>query len=286
MSEEKESSEKTRTRQASYDSEKNSARTLSSESALERLQSGLEKLDKTTIELRRSPRKTNDLPEDPTAPVSFPCKKCSFVIFTTFADLIEHMMLSHDPPADLPGFRKIERKSYDCPTCKFPFPSAFKMKQHADKKECFEVADDDQLATPTLSRKDKRGFHLCQMCDFKCKDGNLMQQHLREGHYPNRDCFVSADPRLRRLGEEFRKNEIDLLNQPLPSESTAPSSVVPQSPETPPRKLRPARNLRAPQRFEGFHLSPPHRKLHKTIPLASREKNLKQEGIKMPRNQR
>jgi len=96
------------------------SRTLSSESALERLQNGLDKIEKpTTIELRRSPRKKSHESNKSASPApTFPCKKCNFVSFTTFADLVEHMMLSHDPPADFPGFRKIERKNYDCPICK------------------------------------------------------------------------------------------------------------------------------------------------------------------------
>jgi len=88
-------------------------------------------------------------------------------------------MLSHDPPADFPGFRKIERKNYDCPICKFPFPTAFKMKQHMDENDCFELPDDGHLASQSLSLKDNRGFHLCQMCDFKCKDSKVINEHIR-----------------------------------------------------------------------------------------------------------
>ena len=62
---------------------------------------------------------------------------------------------------------------------KFPFASAFKMKQHMDKKECFELPDDGHLASQKLSLKDNRGFHLCQMCDFKCKDAKLINKHIR-----------------------------------------------------------------------------------------------------------
>jgi len=184
------------------------------------------------------------------------------------------MMLSHDPPAgDFPGFRKIERKNYDCPICKFPFASAFKMKQHMDKKDCIELADDEHLANQKLSLKDKRGFHLCQMCDFKCKDAKVINQHIRDGHYPHRDCFVSSDPRLRQLGQEFREKEMETLNQPEPKLSTSilEPIVVPKSSPKALRKLRPARTRRVPPRFDGFQLQ----KKTKQIPLASLKTNFK-----------
>ncbi|CBY42493.1 unnamed protein product, partial [Oikopleura dioica] len=252
------------------------SRTLSSESALERLQNGLDKIEKpTTIELRRSPRKKSHESNKSASPApSFPCKKCNFVSFPTFADLVEHMMLSHDPPADFPGFRKIERKNYDCPICKFPFPTAFKMKQHMDENDCFELPDDGHLASQSLSLKDNRGFHLCQMCDFKCKDSKVINEHIRDGHYPHRDSFVSSDPRLRQLGKEFRDAERESLNQPEPKPPASfqvPKSSVEKSSPKEVRKLRPARNLRTPQRFEGFQLQ----KKGKQIPLASLKTNLK-----------
>ena len=43
----------------------------------------------------------------------------------------------------------------------------------------FELPDDGHLATQSLSLKDNRGFHLCQMCDFKCKDSKIINEHIR-----------------------------------------------------------------------------------------------------------
>ena len=103
---------------------------VNSDVATKRLQEGLDRLPRTTIELKKTP-------EYKFVPVEFfKCKLCHDSKFQRFPDLVAHQIETHNnvtveneaTPVEL--FNLV--KKFYCPICTLQFTSAYTLRKHVD----------------------------------------------------------------------------------------------------------------------------------------------------------